>query len=124
MIDNIFTNVINDHVGSGLLYSEISDHLPIFLICNHVSNYPEVERNQAMIRKITPEKIAILNDELLNETWNDVLACTDTNNAYALFWNLFSSLLDKHIPMTKKRLTKNRIKQPWITKGIFCSIKK
>ena len=124
LIDNIFTNVTNNYIGSGLLYSEISDHLPIFLICNHVRNYPEDEKNQAMIRKITAEKIAMFNDELLKVTWNDVVACTDTNKAYALFWNLFSSLLNKHIPMTKKRSARNIIKQPWITKGIFCSIKK
>ena len=124
LIDNIFTNVISDHMCSGLLYSEISDRLPIFLMCNHLNNYPNKERNQAMIRRITPEKTVILNDNLLMETWNDVLASTDTNNAYTLFWNSFSSLLNKYIPKTKARLTKNRIKQPWVTKGIFRSIKK
>ena len=32
LIDNIFTNCINDEIYSGLLINDLSDHLPIFII--------------------------------------------------------------------------------------------
>jgi hypothetical protein len=34
LIDNIFTNDLNNYAFSGLLLSDISDHLPIFSIFN------------------------------------------------------------------------------------------
>ena len=35
LIDNIFSNVVDKDVDSGLLYSDISDHLPIFVITHN-----------------------------------------------------------------------------------------
>ena len=32
LIDNIFTNCINDEIYSGLLINDLSDHLPIFIM--------------------------------------------------------------------------------------------
>ena len=32
LIDNIFANQFRDHPRSGLLFTEISDHLPVFFI--------------------------------------------------------------------------------------------
>ena len=32
LIDNIFTNCIDSEIISGLLYTDISDHLPVFQI--------------------------------------------------------------------------------------------
>ena len=32
LIDNIFTNCINDNIYSGLLINDLSDHLPIFIV--------------------------------------------------------------------------------------------
>lgn len=32
LIDNIFTNTLNDNVHSGLLYSDFSDHFPVYCI--------------------------------------------------------------------------------------------
>ena len=34
-IDNIFTNVTNHKVASGILVSDITDHLPIFVFCTY-----------------------------------------------------------------------------------------
>ncbi len=34
LIDNIFTNVTNYNITSGILINDITDHLPVFAICN------------------------------------------------------------------------------------------
>ena len=33
LIDNIFTNVTNYNITSGILINDITDHLPVFAIC-------------------------------------------------------------------------------------------
>ena len=35
LIDHIFTNVVSKQMYSGILYSDITDHLPVFLIVNN-----------------------------------------------------------------------------------------
>ena len=35
LIDNVFTNVTNHKVTSGILVSDITDHLPIFVFCTY-----------------------------------------------------------------------------------------
>ena len=38
LIDNIFTNDINRDITSGLLITDISDHLPVFAVCKYDCN--------------------------------------------------------------------------------------
>ena len=38
LIDNIFTNELRHHLTSGILINDISDHLPIFAICEYKIN--------------------------------------------------------------------------------------
>ena len=42
LIDNIFTNVIDNNTISGLMINDISDHLPVFLVYNN--NYKREKR--------------------------------------------------------------------------------
>ncbi len=44
LIDNIFTNVNNHKVASGILVSDITDHLPIFVFCTYL-NTNQTNRN-------------------------------------------------------------------------------
>ena len=40
LIDNIYTNNIHHGIYSGLLINDITDHLPVFIICpNHVQRH-------------------------------------------------------------------------------------
>lgn len=43
--------------------------------------------------------------DLTNISWNDVLIQSDPNEALATWYHLFTSVLDKHAPMTKKRVS-------------------
>ena len=49
LIDNIFTNVTNYNITSGILINDITDHLPVFAICT----YPNPNR---LIKKIYIKK--------------------------------------------------------------------
>ena len=64
LIDNIFCNDITniENTFSGILYSDVSDHLPIFYIDNLKKQKPETKYINK--RFITPENIEIFSNKL------------------------------------------------------------
>ena len=125
LIDNIFTNELDSKINSGLLISDISDHLPIFAVCK----YPDINRisNQkyTLIRQTDKNCIDALKNELLLQNWNDVMGSTDVNIAYDNFIKTFVNLYDKHCPVKKicSNVNGNKIK-PWFTTGLRNACKK
>ena len=61
LIDNIFTKEINRDITSGLLIVDISDHLPVFVICRCDSNNHNRSGNVRYIRHANVESINLLN---------------------------------------------------------------
>ena len=127
LIDNIITNVNKQNVSSGILYSDISDHLPIFSLfsrsqCNQTLSR---ERN-SLVRIYTPEKIQRLNLDLSTEEWGDVLMLQSVEEAYKLFMTKLHYFLDRNVPKTTamKKSSRKYIKKPWVTRAILKSIKK
>ena len=99
LIDNIFTNELDSKINSGLLISDISDHLPIFAVCK----YPDINRisNQTytLIRQTDKNCIDALKNELLLQNWDDVMGSTDVNIAYDNFIKTFVNLSKKYVQM-------------------------
>ena len=124
LIDNIFSNAIdNNNFTNGVLYYDISDHLPIFTIRSLKTFNKNSERsNYKKKRKESERNITSLNVDLTQEGWDNVLQETDADRAYEIFLQRLLFYYNKNIPLVKpKHLIKN--KQPWITKGIGNSIK-
>ena len=72
LIDNIFSNVYFNSTN-GILYSDISDHLPIFVVCNQENELKSMQNNNIKYhRKATQANINSLNIELAQEEWQDV----------------------------------------------------
>ena len=84
LIDNIFTNQINYSIRSGLLMNDITDHLPIFALCNY-----EIENKKSdpvkYVRNLKNENVSLLIESLSQEMWNNVLQSDDVNVAYINF---------------------------------------
>ena len=57
LIDNIFTNVTNYIITSGILIIDIADHLPVFAICT----YPNPNRQIKQLY-VTKKKTRIVNE--------------------------------------------------------------
>ena len=67
LLDNIFVKNIKGHSQSGLFYSEISDHLPVFCILkDYHSNVTKIRKHD-MKRHVTDENVACLNADLASE---------------------------------------------------------
>ena len=98
LIYNIFTYELQFQVNSGLLITDISDHLPVFAICG----------NQLVCRCATPSQYRIIinintTDKLIAElnqrTWPNVTGTLDVNLSYNHFECEFQDLLNKHCPV-------------------------
>ena len=93
LIDNIFSNVYCNSVN-GIFYSDISDHLPIFVISNQRNDLNPYFRNKSKPhRKETQENIDLLNFHLAKEEWQDVFRENDVNKSYENFMHKFTLLL-------------------------------
>lgn len=72
LIDNIFTNMLDSIIVSGLLLSGISDHLPVFVVFD--ANYRTVRDTDRSryVRVRTEESINALKSDLISQNSEDV----------------------------------------------------
>ena len=120
LIDNIFYNDIeNPKILKGILYTDISDHFPIFTIDYSFSevasptyirgrNYCEKNKNSFKSRMDATN-------------WNCVLQNDDASNAFTLFHKTFSDIYTECFPIECKKVGyKNRTQ--WLTPALKKSI--
>ena len=83
LIDNIFSNALNDHLFTGILYADISDHFPIFVIDNHQSNEDSPKYIQA--RRYTQNNISLFQAKINVNDFSDVLSNNHPQQAFTMF---------------------------------------
>ena len=118
LIDNIFTNDISRILLSGIILTDISDHLAIFVTTNMETNK---SRNISEKRKIFDYK-QIDNFKLylvsrldnLNIHTNPEAACEQITEAYKEGITQFSKVI--------KCSRKNTFIKPWMTPALLCSV--
>ena len=121
LIDNIFSNVMNRDFINGILYYDLSDHLPIFTITNEIHANEKPVKTYNKRRKETNHTIELLKSDLAQEQWLDIFQENEANEAYEKFINKLIFYYEKNIPLVRQKPSK-KIKNPWITKGIMTSI--
>ena len=116
LIDNIFSNSFSNH-SSGIIYADLSDHLPIFTVCNN--NNIEKLHKTCFNRVMSHKGLNDLNNYLANTNWNSLPSdvCLDTYVDNFIIY--YENALNKFCPLKKVRPYK--IKNPWFTKGILKS---
>ena len=126
LIDNIFSNNIEDGLISGNIISTTSDHYAQFLLLKNMKiKQKETTDIYSHDFKIFDE--AQFESELYNTDWKSVLEINkkDVNFSFSKFFETFNNLLQKHAPIKKlSNKDKKTMKKPWITKGILKSIEK
>ena len=123
LIDNIFTNTSDNENNSGVISFDVSDHMPIFMISSKLKFKNVRKQKKIKVRKENSQNISALNKDLEREGWQDVYSQNDVNKAYEAFINKLIYYYDKNIPLVESRTKKNKPQNPWITKGIFNSLK-
>ena len=104
LIDKIFTNELQFQVNSGLLITDISDHLPVFAICGNqfVCRCATPSQYRRIINASTTDKLIA---ELNQRTWPNVIGTLYVNLSYNNVVCEFRDLLNKHCPV--KRVLKH-----------------
>ena len=121
LIDNIFSNTVDNHCVSGILITDITDHFPIFLsvdISKHNNDSGYYSRNYST-RNIDNFVISCR-----NFNWDFICSDNDVAMAFSRFNSIFRDIYDTCFPLsyiTKRKRRKKR--HPWISSGILQSIK-
>ena len=123
LIDNIFTNKVEENIISGNLISDVSDHFAQFCI------------SQSPISKEKPARLLsrdfsnfternFINDLLLIN-WDHSVPDNETNvnKLFLSFYKKLNKIVNKHAPFKSiSRLKVKCFSKPWITTGICKSI--
>ena len=123
IIDNIFTNEFSDNkYYQGIIFSDISDHFPIFHINENTGIDKAMQDNTTWKRDVTIRNINNFVGDCVAIDWDFVCCYNDTQLAYTEFHNTLSEIYEKHFPIKKiKGIYKNR--KPWLTEALKFSIK-
>ena len=123
LIDNIFTNVCEEGLESGIIVTDISDHLPVFACCPS----QDEKRNKPLYKycqNVTDEGLVTMNQYLLSCDWTQVLNSESVNKAYQLFLEKFKEIYNLCCPVKKVNINKKCIDKPWFTHGLKNACKK
>ena len=100
ILDNIVTNELRFNLTSGIMFNDISDHLPMFALCEYNISRYNVKEFQ-FIRKMNEDTMASFPNELSQQTWESVLKTDGVNQAYDSFLHIFMDIFNKHYPVKK-----------------------
>ena len=123
-IDHIYINSFyNQDISSGIIKTDISDHLPVFIIHNDIklSSFPNKIKKQ--IRLINSTQILAFKTELGKINWAHITSCQSSNDAYDLFLEKFITLYNTHFPIKTIEIKTKSLFSPWITNGLLKSSK-
>ena len=119
LIDNIFTNN-HKNMLQGIMYTDISDHFPIFLIDNNgkLTNNLKYTTN----RNFSQANIDTFYNNMQNLDWDIMTYTNNCQTAYSVFYKSLLREYNDCFPIKTIKLNyKNR--KPWLTYGLKNSIK-
>ena len=118
LIDLCITNSPEKVSNSGVIHLGISDHSLVFMT-RKVHHDRFCPRTIEMRQFKHFQKNKFLND-LEQMPWSNIDLCSDPNDMWHEWKQMFVSCMDKHAPRKLKRISKKRA--PWITKGLLNKI--
>ena len=124
LIDNIFSNNIEDGSISGNIVTTISDHYAQFLLLQNLNNKNPTkgEIYHQDFKKLNKNN---LERDLVNTNWDAILEVNNGNvdKSFESFITTVNSIIAEHAPLKKISVKERKLRaKPWITKGILTSI--
>lgn len=127
LLDVFVTNQEVSSVSAGVLEYSLSDHLPIFMLINHITNRKNEFENEngrtIRIRSINSATLEKFRETISNTNWDSVFSATSADEAYNKFLDIFKKIYENSFPYRQlKQAKKNR--KPWVTKKCLKLINK
>ena len=123
LIDNIFTNNLENSIVGGNIVTDITDHFSqVCIIMTKQQMFSPL--NKTKVRDYSNFNTGKFMTDLCEVDWNNICHSTDVNKSFSRFYKNINRLINKHAPL--KDLSKRRLKlltKPWLTKGIRRSIR-
>ena len=121
LIDNIFSNdIISTDKFNGILFTDVSDHFPIFTI-NYNSSLKE-EYHTFKTRIYSQKNIGVFTNKLRECDWQPILKNDDGRAAFSTFYNTFCKLYNESFPQKIIR-SRYKTRHKWLTEGLKKSIR-
>ena len=123
LIDNIFSNNLENSFICGNIVTETTDHFTqVCIVASHPNplNYSKQRKKIRDYSSFNANRFLSKLQEIEGSNSSD----NDTNQSFTTFYKKINCLVNKHAPM--KTLSKRRgkiLSKPWITKGIRTSIR-
>ena len=123
-IDNIFCTILlnNNTRVNGVLYTDISDHLPVFTISECTQKRHGKGSRIINTRSFSGQNVCLFKALVGSIDWAPVLSQVDTQQSYSIFVDLINTAYDEAFPIRRKFI-KNARSNPWITKSLKKCIK-
>ena len=124
LIDNIFSNSVDMVSVAGILYADVSDHLPLFVINKtHTNKNLSSESNLIKFRKFTDNSKQQFKEKLQSLSWDELYTMTNTEHAYNFFIQKILDEYEQAFPLTVKQKRRAKINHPWLSLALKNSIK-
>lgn len=122
LLDNIFHNDLacNLDLTQGILYTDITDHFPVFVIVQ--SDISENDKISVTKRIFNSTNITTFQNLMHETNWTNMLSSEDMQTAFSSFLEKIQSLYDSAFPLKTFKVSKYRNKA-WITPAIKKSIR-
>ena len=122
LIDNIFTNDYAQ-IKCGLLFTDISDHFPVFSLSKSTSTSDSSENESNFIRNFKTANRTKFDAMLHNKDWTELYSLGDPNDAYNAFSKSFIEIYNNCFPLEKpSRRVSTSLRKPWISTALLKSI--
>ena len=120
LIDHIHTNIVGKHISSGIVLTDISDHLGTFCVVHKMTKTNLSSPKYVQIQN--HENIEQFKVNLQSQNFSDTFDCTSTEIAYKKFTDLYQTLHDASFPLKKVQIKSKYVKKaPWMTNGLLNS---
>ena len=121
----MYTNITIPSIHAGVIETDVSDHFPIFAAFEHLKMANKTNHKKSVFRTFRNYDINIFHEDLGKTDWKYVHFCTELNESYSVFVDMFRQVCDKHAPIVSaKNKGKKTCRKPWMTKAILKSVNK
>ena len=125
LIDNIFTNNLELNMNSGILYTDLSDHLPVFQVTQvTLKMIVEPPRQKRFVCLINSTTMSAFRSKLEGVDWSSVYSNNSVNEFYDTFSSLLTSAYSMSFPLQPACSKPHRSSKPWFSNGLFTSCKR